>query len=177
MPALTTVSFRLDAQPDLVAEWRGAKLYQGGASVLYDAAWFRDHPVSLLVLAAEEVQPPKTTMAGLVGMTIWRLKLDDVLNPLSPQAAKQVLLTAAVVADSLDKGHNVLVTCAMGLNRSGLINAVAIRMLTGAPAGAVIRAIRRRRGGALTNATFNAFISGLSNKQLATWRQVARDGG
>lgn len=55
-------------------------------------------------------------------------------------------------------GRNVLVTCMQGLNRSGLVNALVVRELTGWPGKRIVEHIQRSRPGSLFNTTFTDYI-------------------
>ena len=70
--------------------------------------------------------------------------------------------TARHVARSVASGSDVLVTCAQGRNRSGLVTALALHALTGCGGAAAVRQVRERRlnalGPALTNVTFVHYL-------------------
>jgi len=71
---------------------------------------------------------------------------------------KQIVLDAGqFVASYLMEEHSVLVTCHMGLNRSGLVAARAIHEWTGIPGRECVSIVRRRRPGALFNPAFAAW--------------------
>jgi protein-tyrosine phosphatase len=55
----------------------------------------------------------------------------------------------------VSEGAQVLVTCRMGKNRSGLVSALALHLLTGQSGKACIQHIQSRRKGALRNPGFN----------------------
>jgi len=52
------------------------------------------------------------------------------------------------------RGERVLVTCWQGRNRSALVAALALYLLSGADGGGILRHIQGRRPGALTNPVF-----------------------
>jgi protein-tyrosine phosphatase len=100
----------------------------------------------LLVLCAQELQPREIAFHGRV----LRCPLpDDVLDH---QELRHTVLTAKDVGDALLASHRVLVTCAMGLNRSALVAALAMARATRMSAAEIIGRIRRRRS---ANALFN----------------------
>lgn len=105
-----------------------------------------------LVLAAVEVQPDAWKVPGV---RVIRVPMEDVPVMLTPRQLRDVRLAAQTVAALLDHGKKVLVTCQMGLNRSGLIVAdTLLRTTTMSPVQA-IRLIRSRRGPlALSNPAF-----------------------
>jgi protein-tyrosine phosphatase len=65
---------------------------------------------------------------------------------------------AEMTADRVAAGKKVLVTCMAGLNRSGLVTAMALRKLTGAKGADIIKLIQTKREGALFNQTFVRYI-------------------
>lgn len=106
---------------------------------------------SVLVLAAEEHQP-----AGATPERTWCLPLRDDEEPMAPELLALVRRAAIDVADMVELGPpcSALVTCAMGLNRSGLVAALALREL-GYSADEAIQFVREARGPlALTNEEF-----------------------
>ena len=63
-------------------------------------------------------------------------------------------------------GHKVYVACAMGLNRSGLVSALALWMLTGCAGVECLERVRRMRRGALGNRWFARFVERLPARQV-----------
>lgn len=63
------------------------------------------------------------------------------------------------VADEVFAGRKVLVTCAAGLNRSGLITALALRLITGKSGVECVKEVQEKRFGALNNETFAKYVS------------------
>lgn len=107
----------------------------------------------MVVLAAAEFQPDGRSFDGV---TVLHAPLHD--GPLDPRSAGLAYIASVVVGDALDRGERVLVTCQMGLNRSGLIVAMTLRG-KGIEPSEVIAMVRRARGGnALTNPHFVAEI-------------------
>lgn len=126
------------------------RLYQGGYTTpeLASAAAF-----DALVLCAEEHQP--VPHPG-VRIRVIRCPMDDAV--LTREEWRRAVHAAREVANLQRAGHRVLVTCWAGRNRSGLVTALALNMLTHWPFEAVIQHIQRRRPGALTNKTFTAAL-------------------
>lgn len=89
-------------------------------------------------------------------LTVWcPLKDHDPPRKGDPERA---FAAAQLVASQLREGKHVLVTCAMGLNRSALVAGLALRQLGYSPAEVVV-AIRRQRGeDALFNEAFLRLI-------------------
>jgi protein-tyrosine phosphatase len=123
-------------------------LWQGDAP--HPGANYADF--DLIVLAAYEHQPKSAEM----GIDVFHAPLDD--DPYRPLSSRErVIATEAAreVARRLRKGQRVLVTCALGRNRSGLVSALAMRMAYGATPYGAINAVRRARGpDALSNPQF-----------------------
>lgn len=117
----------------------------------------------LLVLCAAEVQPePRAKLPA----PVLRVPLRDVEEPLSPQQRQMVTRAAREVARRVARSERVLVTCAMGLNRSGLVSALALRAL-GADSREAVTLVRRARGPlALGNQSFEALVHTLSAREL-----------
>lgn len=102
----------------------------------------------LIVFTAMEYQPrfPET------GQNLIYVALPDAKPTLTERA--WALRTAVVVADAIEKGKRVLVTCFAGRNRSAWIAAMAMRIM-GLSARTVVSRIRAARGeNALSNKHF-----------------------
>lgn len=63
-----------------------------------------------------------------------------------------------LVAEHVMSGHLVLVTCMQGLNRSGMVTALAMRELMGWSGPRIVEHIRHHREQALFNETFARYI-------------------
>lgn len=140
---------------NLVLQLRDGQLLQGGREDA-DEAIAQPFLVDFLVLAAVEWQPQ--VPHGLDGL---RVPLEDVIPPSSSVAA---LIRAGAedaarcVARKVQRGRRVLVTCAMGLNRSGLVTGLALRRL-GIGGDEAVELVRRARGPrALSNRAFAAMV-------------------
>jgi hypothetical protein len=132
-------------------------LFQGGFLAPYAESRFYE----LHVGCAVEV-PPNGDYAGRAK----HLMLDDPdPRTLKPRWSRNVLAAAKDVAEAVARGHRVLVTCAMGWNRSGLVSALALCRLGFSPEDAM-RTVRRARGsGALSNKSFRRAVLVLSALQ------------
>jgi len=90
------------------------------------------------------------------------------LEDRDPLTQDQVLIArrlGKLVAEALNNKKKVLVTCMAGLNRSGLINALAIHELTGAAGFACMERVQRCRPNALFNKAFQAYLMKLPSKK------------
>ena len=107
-----------------------------------------------LVLAAEEHQPPSSQFPGV---EVVHVSLTDDGTPLSSAEWQRARHASALVRKRLQQGRRVLVTCWMGLNRSGIIVALTLLRMTrrsvlnGEDA---VMLVKQRRPGAMTNAYF-----------------------
>lgn len=106
----------------------------------------------VLVLAAEEYQPPSGAFPGVDRVV--HAPLDDHPRPLSPHEWKTILDAANTVSRRVKRGQKCLVTCNMGINRSGIITALCVCLLTGVDGKAAVKLVRSRRPGALMNTSF-----------------------
>lgn len=104
-----------------------------------------------LVLCANDHQPPSGQLRGLC---VVRCPLDDNrYRPMTPAEWDLAVGAAEEALRALAMGSRVLVTCRMGLNRSGLVCALVLVLNGRSPADA-IEYIQRRRPGALNNPQF-----------------------
>jgi hypothetical protein len=68
---------------------------------------------------------------------------------------------ASLVAVFARKGRKSLVTCAMGMNRSGLVVALALRDLLGLTGSEAMAMVREKRPGSLFNPAFSEYLESL----------------
>ncbi len=137
----------------------GGRLFQGGAEDAEGAIWaarsaspdalpFR---VDLLVLCAYEFQPRSRAVS------ILSVPLDDRLFRSSAEARAVTSMAkeaGCFAADRVICGEKVLICCAAGLNRSGIVSAYTLKQL-GVDGASAVRKIRRARGpNALGNSSF-----------------------
>lgn len=130
-----------------------SRLWQG--SYPRDGALLRDLGFSVLVLCAFELQTP----GAFPEVTTLLCPMDD--NRLSAREAQQAHEMARRVVAMHGAGHRILVTCAAGRNRSGLVSALALRLLTGCTGLKAREMVQRGRPNALTNPWFAAYLDGL----------------
>ncbi len=101
----------------------------------------RDLPhVDVLVLCAKEYQPSKLVFHG----TVIRCPLDD--GAPTRDEVNRALVASKAIAAALTSKQRVLSTCAMGLNRSALVAALALGRITYASADELVEQLRARRG-------------------------------
>ena len=126
-----------------------SKLYQG--AIPPEGPWLACNGFRLLVLCAKEYQPSRSHFPNLC---VIHAPNDDSGRPPTPREITIARHAAEYVAHAVRSGHRTLVTCAMGLNRSGLVTALALCELTGAPPWHCVDLVRKKRPGALQNPHF-----------------------
>lgn len=117
----------------------------------------RHEGIDVIVLAAEEYQPPAELFPG--AEVIHAPLDDDPSRPLREDEIATATKTASRVARRLRAGRRVLSSCAMGLNRSALIAALATHEIYGMSADEIIARMRKARGAwALSNPNFERLL-------------------
>lgn len=124
-------------------------LYQGGAPPRGDAV--RRCGFQTLVLTAQEIQPGSVDFPGV---TVIHAPNDDSGTALTQAQWQTAVQAAELVARRVARGEKVLVTCAMGRNRSGLVSALALHFLTGVSGAEAARMVKAQRQPSLTNRWF-----------------------
>lgn len=141
-------------KPKLDADRIAPNLYLGSYPKKYEMGGLKEMGFDVLVLCAEEHQAP--TLFN--DLKVYRLPMDDI-EDVEAIPFRPLLQTAKKISEDLAAGKNVLVTCAMGINRSALTLGLAMRMrypeLTGAQ---VVTIIRNRRFPTLLNETFEEVL-------------------
>ena len=132
---------------------------------------------SALCLCAYEHQPDRSFFPGI---QVLRIDLDDDGSAPPRWQLREAWHLAAHLARRIRSGETALITCAQGRNRSGLVSAMTLCHMTGAPGKIAARAVRERRrspfGPALTNAEFMATLETIPHKPMPglVTRQAAR---
>lgn len=127
---------------DLDATPLGSGLYQGSMPPKGDALWVAGFDV--VVLCAWEFQPPTTEFAGI---DVHHAPFNDPVDS-GPPTKKDMAVAAQAarfVVTQLKDGRRVLTTCYAGRNRSGMVNAIALKLHTGEPMEEILRRIREVR--------------------------------
>ena len=119
----------------------------------------------LIVLCAEEFQPHRS----LILRPDSRTRVVYAPNDDAELTEEQLMIAtraADQVAGAFLQGKKVLVTCWEGRNRSGLVTALALHMLSGAGGNVVSRLVRaRRRVPALTSPSFDRVLTSIRPRQ------------
>jgi|SRR5579859_6729344 len=130
-------------------------------------------PFDLLVLCAAELQPNATRDRDSYGprARVVRCPLWDTIP--TPREVKRAIDAATDVRHALDWGKRVLVTCAQGRNRSGLVLGLALVMMGLAPRS-VVQRIRTARGPhALSNPWFVHVLGSVVGRPLLRFPRSA----
>lgn len=127
------------------------KLYQGSFPTSVQA--LKVARVHVVVYCAKEIQPASYPLHD-AGVDVLRCPLDDNGNEPTSSEWNHAVETARRVARRVRSGRRTLVTCAQGRNRSGLVMALALHMLTGISGRRAVRHIQKLRQDALTNQGF-----------------------
>lgn len=101
----------------------------------------RHEDFDVIFFCADEWPPPP---GGIPGVKIRRCAFDDSAR-LTNADIQTAMAAAQQVARDLVKGRTVLVTCMMGRNRSALVSALALHMLTGESATRMGRLVQSKR--------------------------------
>lgn len=120
------------------------------------------HGFDLLVLCAEELQMPAELFDGVrvLHVPLYDTRLTQEQWTLASQTAKHVALHMRAKPQS-----KALITCAAGRNRSGLVTAIALHLLTGQSGLTCARHVQGRRQNALTNGSFVEALRRLPNRR------------
>jgi hypothetical protein len=98
---------------------------------------------SMLVLCAVELQEPAELFPGVE--VVHAPNYDDYENPLTRERLTVAMEAARRVQGMVEQGKKVLVTCRAGMNRSGLVTALALHLLYNWDGGTCIRKVRQNR--------------------------------
>lgn len=134
-------------------------MYQGPCPLSTELV--REHRFTVLAFCAREIQPPLPRPEP--GLVVLYVPLNDSYAEPMTDAEWALALAAGHAVSSLTaKGGRSLVTCAMGLNRSGIVNAVALHYRFGMSGDDAIQQIRATRGPqALSNPSFGRRLRAL----------------
>ena len=146
----------LDAHEIVPGLWQGAFPQAGGG--------LKARGFTQLVLCARELQPPASLYPGV---EVIHAPNDDHpdFGHLDKEKLTVAVQAARKVAQAVLSGGKVIVTCAAGANRSGLVSALALHMLYGWSGDRCIDQVRKKRKlrgyRPLSNAEFTAALRNL----------------
>lgn len=128
-------------------------MYQGPCPLSTELV--RQHRFDVLAFCAMEIQPalPPEQRHGL---SVFHVPLNDSHEaPMTDAEWQLAERSGREIARLTAGGHRSLVTCAMGWNRSGIVNAIAMHYRFGMSGPAAVAQIRAARGPqALSNPSF-----------------------
>lgn len=135
------------------------RLYQG--AIPPPGPYLRAAGIDAVVLCSKEWQPRAYNYPGV---RVVHAPFDDSGWPPTSAEYRSATNAAKIVKRMYQDGLTVLVTCAQGRNRSGLVMALAIHMLSKEPGSDCAALVRRRRENALTNKWFSRALDGLPRR-------------
>lgn len=123
--------------------------------------------IHTVVLCAKEViQGLEATGANFGSVQVIKAPSIDADDAPPPEHWIRGWHAAAKRAAELSQaGHRVLITCQAGLNRSGVVSALAIHYITGWPGGKCAKIVQMSRPGSLFNAKFLEYLNGIPERQ------------
>ena len=124
-----------------------------------DCDWLRHDRIALVVDVADP--DLRLEQDQLVGIGYCKEALVD--GPELPAAATLDRLVGDIV-NAVRHGRRVLVACAGGRNRSGLVVALAVRQLLGCSGAQALSLVQSRRENAVNNETFARHLASLPKR-------------
>ena len=138
-------------------------LWQGSAPTDPTEQALLHRQFDAVVLCAEEYQPDAAVFPG---MLVLHAGFDDSGAPPTGKEIAVATRAGRNAARLLAVRRRVLVTCWLGLNRSGLVSALALHGLTGMSGQEAAGTVRRGRPGALNNAYFARLLEAIPARQV-----------
>lgn len=143
------------------AHWIAPRIWQG--SFPAPGTDLRAQGIDVVILCARELNERLDRIGRPVpslypGVRVLRAYLDDSGAPATLAEFREAHRVADEAAALWLRGARILVTCAMGLNRSGLVTAILLRELFGVDGVYAIDHIRRRRPNAMGNRYFQDYL-------------------
>lgn len=111
---------------------------------------------NIIVFCAEELQPRTAPPRGKM---MYKIPLDDdIYRPVPREVGEVLHANAKSIASHHLQGHPTLVTCAQGLNRSGIMSGLILMYAYRMPGKEAVRLIQSRRKDALCNPMFEQYL-------------------
>ena len=130
------------------------QLWHGGCPV--DFEWVHESGIDVVLdLADADAYPPAQQIEGLIFLNCPLVDQEDVPDP------GLTLRLAALVAGLVRDGHQALVHCTFGRNRSGLVVTLVVRELLGLSGSDALGYVQDRRDRAANNDTFAEWLASL----------------
>jgi len=139
-------------------------LYQGSRPTT--GPILKQRGFSLLVLCAEEFQPPAICFPGVD--VVYAPNDDNFARMPTREELRLALDAARKAAHTLLDGGKVLSTCWMGHNRSGLVSGLTLCLWLGVDGPTAIGMIKKVRKGALRNPGFLTALGRLQGAPIAS---------
>jgi protein-tyrosine phosphatase len=147
MPAILVPHEQLDAHRLLPRLWQG--------SYPPERDFLQKNGFHVLALCAKELQTPY----AFDGLSIYLCPLHDA--ELTSREIDLASRAADRMTSSWRAGNRLLITCAAGRNRSGLVSALTIRQLLDCSGQDAANQVRLHRPNALTNPSFMGYLAAL----------------
>lgn len=150
-------------------------LWQGSVPPKGDT--LQDAEIKVLVLCAREWQIPADEFPGV--RVIHAPNDDSAQWPLTREKLRSAVQAARQVTTAVHDGQTCLVTCAAGMNRSGLVSALALHMLYDWSGLKCIQHVRQKRGPhrdgykPLSNPEFTDALRQLKPREALPQREAA----
>lgn len=126
-------------------------LWQGSAPPVGDH--LRSLGFTHLALCAMEYQPTPPELA-YPGLNVFYAPNDDNFVDITDSQLNGAVKTATRIAQAILDGGKAIVTCREGKNRSGLVDALVIHILTGDEGWMCVRRVQQNRPRALRSPVF-----------------------
>lgn len=134
-------------------EGHTGSLWQGGIDDVMAGI-----PYDMLVLCADEFQPAAHIVAK-ANVEVVHAPNDDSGTPLTRGQVCLAIAASRVAARAFREGKKVLISCAQGRNRSGLVTALTLHRLYGFSGDRARDYIRDKVPHALSNLYFTEFLA------------------
>ena len=130
------------------------RFWHGGCPVDFD--WVHESGIDVVLdLADADAYPPAEQIEGLIYLKCPLVDQEDLPDP------GLTLRLAALVAGLVRDGHQALVHCTFGRNRSGLVATLVVRELLGLSGPDALAYVQARRDRAANNDTFAEWLASL----------------
>jgi hypothetical protein len=130
------------------------KLWHGGCPVDFD--WVKESGIDVVLdLADADAYPPAESIAALTYLKCPLVDEESLPDP------GLTLRLATLVAGLVRDGHQALVHCTFGRNRSGLMATLVVRELLGLTGADALEYVQARRDRAANNDTFADWLASL----------------